>query len=143
MAIFKLPMNWLDRSLQAIKQLAINPESILEPTCGRGSFLLAAIQAFPSVQHCVGVEINKTYVEELQQRLVANGNLSAQTLHADFFQMDWSAILSQLPEPILVIGNPPWVTNATLGGLQSSKSSREVKFSGLERTRCFDRQKQF
>lgn len=128
---FQTPDVLARRVLQVIKQLAIHPESILEPTCGHGSFLLAAIEAFPSAQHCVGVEINKTYLEELQQRLIANGNLSAQTLHADFFQTDWSAILSKLPEPILVIGNPPWVTNATLGGIQSSNLPKKSNFQGL------------
>ena len=129
---FQTPDDLAHRSLQVIKQLTINPKSILEPTCGRGSFLLAAIAAFPTAQQCVGVEINKTHLEALQQRLVVNGkDLSVQTLHADFFQMDWSKILSQLPEPILVIGNPPWVTNSMLGGLQSSNLPKKSNFQSL------------
>ena len=129
---FQTPDDLAHRSLQVIKQLTINPKSILEPTCGRGSFLLAAIAAFPTAQQCVGVEINKTHLEALQQRLVVNGkDLSVQTLHADFFQMDWSKILSQLPKPILVIGNPPWVTNSMLGGLQSSNLPKKSNFQSL------------
>ena len=129
---FQTPDDLARRSLQIIKQLAINPKSIIEPTCGRGSFLLAAIAAFPTVQQCVGAEINKTHLEALQQQLIASGrDLPVQTLHADFFQMDWSEILSQMPEPILVIGNPPWVTNSMLGGLQSSNLPNKSNFQSL------------
>ncbi len=129
---FQTPDELAHRSLQVIKQLTIEPVSILEPTCGHGSFLLAAIDAFPTVQHCVGVEINKPYLEKLQQQLIASRkNQFVQTLHADFFQMDWSEILSKFPEPILVIGNPPWVTNAMLGGLQSSNLPEKSNFQRL------------
>ena len=56
-------------------------------------------------------------------------------LQASFFDVDWNDILRDLPEPILVVGNPPWVTNSTLGSLGSSnlpKKSNFQNFNGLE-----------
>src|SRR4029453_19077763 len=36
------------------------------------------------------------------------------------FELDWPSILGELPTPILVVGNPPWVTNAQLGVIGSA-----------------------
>jgi hypothetical protein len=38
---------------------------------------------------------------------------------SDFFRTEWTEIVRALPEPILVLGNPPWVTNAELSSLDS------------------------
>lgn len=38
-------------------------------------------------------------------------------IHESFFEVDWSATLGELADPILVVGNPPWVTNSALGAL--------------------------
>ena len=45
-------------------------------------------------------------------------------MHESFFEVDWPNTLRDLPEPILVVGNPPWVTNSALGALGSCKPSR-------------------
>ena len=34
---------------------------------------------------------------------------SVEVREDDFFAADWSATLRDLPDPLLVIGNPPWV----------------------------------
>lgn len=45
--------------------------------------------------------------------------------------MNWSEILETRPEPILVIGNPPWVTNATLSTLDSNNIPQKSNFDNL------------
>lgn len=133
---FQTPDELANLVIQVVQQLSIKPESILEPTCGHGSLLLAAVKSFPQVQQFRGVEINQAYLEELHRRLINDSiDTPVETLHADFFKVDWSEILSKLPEPILLIGNPPWVTNATLGGLQNHnlpKKSNFQRLSGLD-----------
>lgn len=108
----------------------LQPASIVEPTCGKGSFLAAALQAFPQASAALGFEINPVYVAECS-RAVA-GYPQCQVNVADFFQTDWPTILAELPEPILVIGNPPWVTNAALGSLGSSNLPEKSNFQGLK-----------
>src|SRR4030095_7712019 len=52
----------------------------------------------------------------------------------DFFTTDWKKQIDILPSPILVIGNPPWVTNSRLGLLGSTnlpQKSNFQKHSGL------------
>lgn len=130
---FQTPIELAHRVTDAVKrQIKIEPQSVLEPTCGHGSFLLAASKYFPEVEKLIGVEINEAYLDRLHQQLSAAGlNNSVTTIHADFFSVDWSEILNELPEPILVIGNPPWVTNAVLGSLQSSNLPKKSNFQGL------------
>ena len=129
---FQTPIELAHLAICAVKrQLSIEPRSVLEPTCGHGSFLLAARKCFPEVRQLIGVEINEAYLNRLHQQLTATGLNGVKTIHANFFSVDWSGILDELPEPILVIGNPPWVTNAVLGSLQSSNLPKKSNFQGL------------
>lgn len=38
----------------------------------------------------------------------------------DFFQHDWAAFLKCVQSPVLLLGNPPWVTNAAIGVLEAA-----------------------
>lgn len=119
-----------------LQQLAINPVAILEPTCGQGNLLLAALETFPQVTKVVGLDINAGYIAMLQ------GSVAAQQIHdkviathGDFFVTQWRSVCDNLPEPLLVIGNPPWVTNAELATLDSENLPQKTnfqQFSGLQ-----------
>jgi hypothetical protein len=112
------------------------PASVVEPTCGVGNFLLAAFERFPGLRSAIGVEINSDYVD------ILNGELSrcdyaakVKVIQESFFNVDWTAVFRDLPEPILVIGNPPWVTNSALGVLGSTNLPKKSNFQnhgGLE-----------
>ena len=112
--------------------------SVLEPNCGKGSFLLAAIEHFPSARNIVGIDICREYVDETRSALSdtkLSGSRMIRVLHADFFDTHWEAVLRSLPDPLLVLGNPPWVTNADLGLLGSSNlppKSNFQKHQGLD-----------
>ncbi len=47
-----------------------------------------------------------------------------------FFEADWTARIAGLPEPVLFIGNPPWVTSAELGSLASQNLPEKANFQG-------------
>ncbi len=47
----------------------VRPTSILEPTCGLGTFLVAALEVFPSIRRAVGVEINRDYANRAEQAI--------------------------------------------------------------------------
>lgn len=110
---------------------AIQPASVIEPTCGLGNLLFAAVRHFPNIQRAVGFDINPTHVDWAKRR--AEQNQVDAKIHigqGDFFQLDWPALIEALPEPILVIGNPPWVTNAHLGALGSTNLPQKSNFQG-------------
>ena len=47
---------------------------------------------------------------------------------ANFFTRDWSATLASLPEPIVILGNPPWATASALGALGSDNLPEKSNF---------------
>lgn len=49
----------------------------------------------------------------------------------DFFDVSWKQLLDGLPDPILVIGNPPWVTSSELASLDSTNLPRKTNFQRL------------
>lgn len=120
-----------DLALRVCKALArqgIRPEVLLEPTCGRGHFLLAAIQVFPDLQWMGGVEIYPAHLWEAKYRLLAyflaHPDAHRPTIHlycADVFSFDWNHLAAKGKDRSwLILGNPPWVTAAELGVLGSN-----------------------
>ena len=104
----------------------LDPRVIVEPTCGLGHFLTAAHQVFPDARR-VGFELHRPYVETAR----ATG---AEIRHADFFAVDWDTEAADWPDPILVIGNPPWVTNSEQSRLNADNlpPKRNVGLAGLD-----------
>ncbi len=127
------PLPLARKVCDAIARSGFCPASILEPTCGTGSFLLAAVEAFASASHLLGCEVNPAHVEEARSLLahVAETHRLVEIRQCDFFQTDWSSIIAALPEPILIIGNPPWVTNSRLGKLGSTNLPKKSNLDGL------------
>ena len=110
-------------------ELNLQPRSILEPTCGRGTFLAAAIEAFPEAGEVVGVEINDDHLSAAKALTQHTGH-SVTLEQGDFFRYDWARRIRAMPEPVLVTGNPPWVTSATLGTLSSDNLPTKSNFQG-------------
>ena len=118
---FQTPHSLARDVCSVIHQAGFSPASIIEPTCGRGAFLLAALEAFPKASHFLGVDQEAAHVREARRATESVGHgKQIQILEGDFFETDWSDIVARLPKPILILGNPPWVTNATLGSLGSA-----------------------
>lgn len=93
----------------------LRPATVVEPTCGTGSFLLAAAEAFGDAT-LFGQDIDPTYVRTARAGLARLGP-RARVRVGDFFRTAWEQELARWQPPILVLGNPPWVTNAGLGVL--------------------------
>ena len=119
---FQTPIELARKVCSLLSRRGVKPASILEPSCGEGSFLRACLEFFPLVRNLIGIDINEDYVHAA--RLAVTGltprTASIEIIQADFFRLDWTSLLESVPQPILVIGNPPWVTNAELGSLRSS-----------------------
>ena len=118
-------------------------EFVLEPTCGKGSFILAAIQSVKSLKKIVGIEIYKPYVWETKFKILSyfleNDSVpkpEIDIIHADVFQFSFEKLAEATKDlKTLVVGNPPWVTNSELTTLNSAnlpKKSNFKKNSGLE-----------
>lgn len=118
---FQTPQSLARAVCSVIERTEFSPASVLEPTCGQGTFLLAALEAFPETSHFLGMDQNAAYVGEATRATNSiRSERHVEVLVGDFFGTDWPDIIRRLPKPILVLGNPPWVTNAKLGSLGSA-----------------------
>lgn len=121
----------------------ISPKVIVEPTCGKGNFIIASLKNFKDVKYIYGIEIYKPYVWETKFNIVnfflENTDRNKPEIlitHCSVFDFDFKQIEKQYSKKeILIIGNPPWVTNSKLGSLNSSNLPKKTNFknhSGLD-----------
>ncbi|MDI7268496.1 MAG: SAM-dependent DNA methyltransferase [Myxococcota bacterium] len=123
---WQTPLALARQVVRTLHDAGLRPRSVIEPTCGTGTFLLAA-REFWSGAVLVGLDVNGAYVETARSRLGDDVQLAV----ADFFAHPWEKDLSRLPVPLLVLGNPPWVTSAQLGTLGSANVPMKTNFKGL------------
>lgn len=109
--------------LRVVRRRLRRPRSILEPTCGQGAFLVAATAAFPAAT-ALGFDVSRAHVARARESLADSATIDV----ADFFEVQWERVLDQLADPLLIIGNPPWVTNSALGRLDASNLPRKTNF---------------
>jgi hypothetical protein len=121
----------------------ISPEIVIEPTCGKGNFIIASLQCFKEVKFVYGVEIFKPYVWETKFRIIdffldfpAINKPEILIIHCNVFDFNFNQIAKQHSSGnILILGNPPWVTNAKLGSILSTNLPPKTNFknhSGLD-----------
>jgi hypothetical protein len=118
----------------------INPKILLEPTCGKGSFVLSAIKTFNSLQQVFGIEIQEKYLWHLKFELLEYflNNPTANKpqinlYHCSVFDFDFKQIKNQInKQELLVLGNPPWVTNSTLSTLNSTNLPKKSNFKNAK-----------
>lgn len=129
---FQTPLSLAREVCAILNRKGLQPASVLEPTCGRGAFLQAAFEAFPGARQLVGLDRDPAHVQQAKI-LAAQGDRlrEVEVLQGDFFETDWASIVGRLPKPILILGNPPWVTNAALGALRSSNLPEKANLDGL------------
>jgi ubiquinone/menaquinone biosynthesis C-methylase UbiE len=65
---FQTPLPLAQEVCRLLTRQKLDPDVILEPTCGIGAFLLAAREAFPRASLC-GWDINPDYVAQTRLEL--------------------------------------------------------------------------
>jgi len=140
---FQTNKNLANKIAENLSKIGISPEIIIEPTCGKGNFIIASLSNFKSIKKIFGIEIYKPYVWETKFNILdyylSNPDIHKPDItitHCSIFDFDFKDISNQNPnEQLLVIGNPPWVTNSKLGSLNSSnlpKKSNIKNQNGLD-----------
>ncbi len=124
---FQTPPDLSHEIASFLRQLGVEPVTVVEPNCGLGSFLVAAAEIFDINSAFYGFDINPEYVAQASSQL---SELDVTVQCEDFFTKDWRAFFKSAKKPILVIGNPPWVTNAALGAIGSSNLPEKSNFQG-------------
>lgn len=93
------------------EEIKLNPRVIIEPTCGTGNFILACQKNFESVEKIYGIEISYEYCNSILKTI---DDERVTIIHANFFDYNLNKLIDNKNNNILIIGNPPWATNAEL-----------------------------
>ena len=62
MATFRRPQPWQGEYVRCLPSRVSSAAALIEPTCGLGNFLFAALDAFTTVQTAFAAEVNREYV---------------------------------------------------------------------------------
>lgn len=129
---FQTPSALAEQVCKLLHRQGVRPRTVVEPTCGEGSFLEAAARAFGKQARYFGFDVNPDYVATARQRLsLRHPDVTAYLQTQDFFTLDWKTFLENKPEPILFLGNPPWVTSSVLGALGSDNMPAKSNLKAL------------
>lgn len=107
---FQTPEGLATRVVALVDDFFGTPDLVVEPTAGLGAFLKASLDCWGQEAAYEGYEINQEYVDSAKKGL---SSLGVEIFLADFFTEDWIENLNKSGKNrVLVIGNPPWVTNS-------------------------------
>lgn len=131
---FQTPKYFTDIVCEKLLSIGVMADTVIEPTCGLGSFLLSSAKFFQN-SDIYGYEINQDYLDVLSKEVK---KLRRENIHiekSDFFKANWENRLSNKKGNLLVIGNFPWVTNSTQGvfdGNNLPSKQNFLNFKGIE-----------
>ena len=128
---FQTPPELAREVCSLLIQQGLVADTILEPTCGVGAFLVAAGEAWPKAK-LLGWDINPDYVAQTKSALELAGSAKrASVSQQDFFAHDWEKELASVRGSLVVLGNLPWVTNAAVSGVNGSNLPAKENFQGF------------
>lgn len=128
---FQTPLDLARQVCALLKERGLAPATVIEPTCGLGAFLVAAADAFPKAR-LLGFDVNAEHLVVARESLRAQGSLDRTHLKTqDFFVHDWDRELQAAAQPVLLLGNPPWVTNAAVAGLNGTNVPVKENFQNF------------
>ncbi|HEY9722991.1 MAG TPA: class I SAM-dependent methyltransferase, partial [Oscillatoriaceae cyanobacterium] len=119
---FQTPLPLAQQVVARLRAEGVSPGLVIEPSCGRGAFVRAALEGFPEAR-VLSVEINPEHLAIAQQALEPAHAGRCTLFESNFFAFDWPDRITDAAGPLLVLGNPPWVTNAELGRLASANQA--------------------
>ena len=131
---YQTPLSFAQLVCQKLRETHnLLPNVVIEPTFGSGNFFESILCTFPEVQSLYGIEINKHYFEIAQQNSQqCNSPVNTKLFNTDIFSFDFGEIKNRISinDSILIIGNPPWVTNSQLSSIDSVNLPHKKNFKG-------------
>jgi len=130
---FQTPKLLAEKICQHLSEIGIQPDILIEPTCGLGVFLRAGAESFEGLKKIFGFDVNKSYIEILARELKGVSSFpDVHVEHVDFFKKDWNSFVDTLNGRLLVVGNLPWVTNAGLRVIGGKNAPEKSNFLGMK-----------
>lgn len=104
----------------------INPQVVIEPTCGLGNFLASSL--IFNAEKYYGIEIDSEYCCYAKNRF---SQQNVTIFNNNIFNFNTKSLIENFND-ILVIGNPPWINNSTLSVLESDNLPQKINYKALK-----------
>ncbi len=125
---FQTPLPLARHVVELVQQDRVQVGTVVEPTCGMGAFLEATAELLGNSAHYLGFDVNPEYVKHSKEALARIGVSKATVEQRDFYTINWRDFLHDLRGPLLVIGNPPWITNAGMAVIGGKNLPEKTNF---------------
>ncbi len=126
--------NLSDKVCKLLIKKNISPNVVFEPTFGKGNFIISVLKNFKNIEQIYGIEIYKPYIQITKLKILdfflLNPQLSKPSIylfHNNFFNFNIKKYI-KVNKKLLVIGNPPWVTNSELSSIGSENLPKKNNF---------------
>ena len=121
---------------EKLRSNGTSPEIVIEPTCGKGNFIIAVLNTFDHIKKIYGIEIQKKHTWQAKFNILDfflnhadKVRPQIQIIHSSIFDFDYQPIKETVREDeLLIIGNPPWVTNSALSVIDSKNLPKKSNF---------------
>ncbi len=127
---FQTPLTLTSKICQVTLSKGIHPNIVIEPTVGIGNFVISAIKTFPTIQKVIAIDIQPKYEWFFKLNLLYHlqdivNPPKIEFVQGNIFQLSLLQELKKFnsnvtPSNLLILGNPPWVTNTELSKLKST-----------------------
>lgn len=105
---------------------------VLEPTCGKGNFIAGLLELPRPPQEICAFEIQDSHIRKALECAFDASLTRMDIRKANLFNLDLRNDLEWTTKGhLLVVGNPPWVTNSELGSLESNNLPKKINLKGL------------
>ena len=123
---YQTPVYFADIICEYLKNdLKINPEVIIEPTCGIGNFLKSASKYF-LYDEIYGIDIDENKLNHVDKTLP-----NLKLINKDIFSFKFDIFNKN--KSFLIIGNPPWITNTELSKINSKNLPNKFNLKNLRK----------
>lgn len=140
---FQTPIELARQVCELLAREGVAPATVIEPTCGVGAFAVAAVERFASLRRLVATDLEESYVAAARQAVATASAARAPAAPPvecdwrieDCFAAPWRERLAALPRPVVLLGNPPWVTTArlaTVGAANGPPRANVDRVRGIE-----------
>ena len=128
---FQTPFRLRDASRRWLKQKKMHFGTIVEPTCGRGAFC-RLLSSFLASRLITGdlMSMPTTWKQLVLPFRSSDRPLRLFSSVTSIYQLE-RIPLSEQSGPLLIIGNPPWITNAGMGVIGGNNLPRSPTFRDI------------
>lgn len=129
---FQTPRELVRTILRVLGPIRPRWQRVLEPTCGQGNFIIEILRSDLDPSEIIGIELQDHHIQKAKRAVSEVGSKArVRIIKGSIFDINVAKLSWESTGPLLVVGNPPWVTNSEIGALQGNNLPQKSNFKGM------------